>query len=127
MIAEKIEKIHTESPDKGYRRIRDDLERYHGIKVNDKRVLRICRKKDIKSTIKYTNNGCTRQAANPQFVAENILNREFYADAPNEKPNSNLLYLGALYSFSTDNKFTLSPNKYKLSFLPNRATIILSE
>ena len=56
MIAEKIEKIHTESPDKGYRRIRDDLERYHGIK-----------------------------AANPQFVAENILNREFYADAPNEK------------------------------------------
>ena len=85
MIAEKIEKIHTESPDKGYRRIRDDLERYQGIKVNDKRVLRICRKKDIKSTIKYTNNGCTRQAANPQFVAENILNREFYADAPNEK------------------------------------------
>ena len=26
--------------DKGYRRIRDDLERYHDIKVNDKRVLR---------------------------------------------------------------------------------------
>ena len=52
MIAEKIEKIHTESPDKGYRRIRDDLERYHGIKVNDKRVLRICRKYDIKSKIK---------------------------------------------------------------------------
>lgn len=31
-IAETIEKIHTESPDKGYRRIRDDLERYHDIK-----------------------------------------------------------------------------------------------
>ncbi|MGN0396675.1 MAG: IS3 family transposase [Candidatus Fimimorpha sp.] len=31
-------------PDKGYRRIRDDLERYHGIKVNDKRVLHICKK-----------------------------------------------------------------------------------
>lgn len=84
-IAEKIEKIHMESPDKGYRRIRDDLERYHGIKANDKRVLRICRKKDIKSTIKYSNNGCTRQAANPQFIAENILNREFTADAPNQK------------------------------------------
>ena len=84
-IAEKIEKIHMESPDKGYRRIRDDLERYHGIKANDKRVLRICRKKDIKSTIKYSNNGCTRQAANPQFIAENILNREFSADAPNQK------------------------------------------
>ena len=84
-IADVIEKIHAESPDKGYRRIRDDLERYHDINVNDKRVLRICRKKDIKSTIKYANEGCTRQAENPQFIAENILNREFYADAPNEK------------------------------------------
>ena len=53
--------------------------------MNDKRVLRICRKKNIKSTIKYSNNGCTRQASNPQFIAENVLNREFYADAPNEK------------------------------------------
>ena len=74
-----------ESPDKGYRRIRDDLDRYHDIKANDKRVLRICRKKGIKSTIKYSNHGCTRQAANPQFIAENILNREFIADKPNEK------------------------------------------
>jgi transposase InsO family protein len=84
-IAEEIEKIHAASPDKGYRRIRDDLERYHDIKINDKRVLRICRKKSIKSTIKYANNGCTRQAVNPQFIAENVLNREFYADAPNQK------------------------------------------
>ncbi len=84
-IADEIEKIQADFPDKGYRRIRDDLERYHGVKVNDKRVLRICRKKNIKSTIKYANNGCTRQAANPQFIAENVLNREFYADAPNQK------------------------------------------
>jgi transposase InsO family protein len=47
--------------------------------------LRICRNKDIKSTIKYSNNGCTRQAANPQYIAENILHREFKADAPNQK------------------------------------------
>ncbi|PKM53048.1 MAG: hypothetical protein CVV00_14275 [Firmicutes bacterium HGW-Firmicutes-5] len=84
-ITEKIEKIHEESPDKGYRRIRDDLERYHDIKVNDKRVLRICRKNDIKSTIKYSNNGCTRQAKNPQYIADNILHREFTAEKPNEK------------------------------------------
>lgn len=84
-IAQVIENIHDKSPDKGYRRIRDDLERYHGINVNDKRVLRICRKKDIKSTIKYSNHGCTRQATNPQYIAENVLNREFTADAPNEK------------------------------------------
>jgi transposase InsO family protein len=84
-VAEIIEMIHEESPDKGYRRIRDDLERYHDTKVNDKRVLRICRKRDIKSTIKYSNNGCTRQSTNPQYIAENLLNREFKADAPNEK------------------------------------------
>ena len=85
IIAEKIEKIHAEYPDKGYRRIRDDLERYHDIDVNDKRVLRICRILNIKSTIKYSNHGCTIQSANPQYIAENILNREFSADAPNEK------------------------------------------
>jgi len=84
-IAEIIEMIHEESPDKGYRRIRDELERYHNTTVNDKRVLRICRKRNIKSTIKYSNNGCTRQAAHPQYIAENILNREFTANAPNEK------------------------------------------
>lgn len=58
---------------------------YHDIKVNDKRVLRICREKGIKSTIKYSNHGCTRQAPNPQFIAENVLNREFSAEAPNRK------------------------------------------
>ena len=52
-IAAIIEKIHNESPDKGYRRIRDELERYHGIDVNDNRILRICRKFGIKSTINY--------------------------------------------------------------------------
>ena len=26
-----------------------------------------------------------KQTSNPQFIAENVLNREFYADAPNEK------------------------------------------
>lgn len=84
-IGEIAEKIHTESSDKGYRRIRDELERYHDIRISDKRMLRICRVKDIKSTIKYANKGCTRNAANPQYVAENILNRSFHADKPNEK------------------------------------------
>lgn len=84
-LSKTIEVIHEQYPDKGYRRIKDDLERYHNQRVNDKRVLRICRKLNIKSTIKYTNNGCTRQAANPQHIAENVLNREFKADKPNEK------------------------------------------
>ena len=84
-IAELAEQIHLTSPDKGYRRIRDDLERYHDVRISDKRALRICRSRDIRSTIKYANNGCTRNAANPQYIAENILNRNFHADRPNEK------------------------------------------
>ena len=48
-------------------------------------MLRICRARDIKSTIKYANHSCTRRAKNSQDVAENILNRQFYADKPNEK------------------------------------------
>lgn len=74
-----------DSPNKGYRRIQDDLEHYHRIKANDKRVLWICRKKEIRSTIKYSNNGCTRQAANPQFIAKNVLIRDFAAEAQNQK------------------------------------------
>ncbi len=77
--------IHSENPDKGHRRIRDDLEGHHKIKISDKKALRICRARDIKSTIKYKTHGCTRKAANPQHIAENVLNRSFRADKPNEK------------------------------------------
>ena len=84
-LADTIEKIHEESPDKGYRRLNDDLRHDHGIHVNDKRVLRICRARDIRSTIKCNNRGCTRQAKNPQYLAENLLDRQFYAAKPNEK------------------------------------------
>ena len=84
-IAELVEEIHSQKPEEGYRRIRDELEHFYEIPVNDKRVLRICRAKGIKSTIKYSNHGCTRQASEPQYLAENVLKREFYADRPNAK------------------------------------------
>lgn len=84
-IAEAVTDIHRESPDKGYRRIRDDLFRDYGFDVSDGRVLRICRVLGIKSTIKYERNSCTVNAANPQHVSENVLNREFTADTPNQK------------------------------------------
>lgn len=84
-LSRKIEKIHLESPDKGYCRINDDLRHDQGIHVNDKRILRICRAKDIKSTVKYNSHGCTRQAKNPQYLAENLLDRQFHACKPNEK------------------------------------------
>ena len=108
-IAEIVEQIHMESPDKGYRRINDDLRHDHDIRVNDKRVLRICRAKGIKSTIKYRNHGCTRQSKNPQYIAENVLNRKFHAERPNEKwltdvtefkwyegPEAHKIYLSAI-------------------------------
>ena len=84
-IAEAVKSIHEEYPDKGYRRIRDDVDRDYGFPVSDKRILRICRALGIKSTIKYSNEGCTISDKNPQHIAENILNREFTADKPNEK------------------------------------------
>ena len=85
LIAGKIQKIHDEHPDMGYRRIRDTLAHDHKIEVNDKRVLRICRKKNIQSFVKHRYNCCTKPATDPAYVAENILNREFNSEKPNEK------------------------------------------
>lgn len=48
-------------------------------------MLRICRAKDIRSTVKYNHRGCTRRAKSPQYLAENLLDRQFYAEKPNEK------------------------------------------
>lgn len=84
-IADKISDIHAEHPDMGYRRLRDTLEHDEGICVNDKRVLRICRKKKIQSIIKGRHNCCTRPATDPAYIAGNILNREFSSEKPNEK------------------------------------------
>ncbi|RGI44731.1 transposase [Ruminococcus sp. OM04-4AA] len=46
-LSTEIQRIHNQHPDMGYRRIRDELDGHKGIHVNDKRVLRICRKYDI--------------------------------------------------------------------------------
>ena len=84
-IFEKIKCIHNAHPDMGYRRIRDELVKKHGIAVNDKRILRICRKERIQSTIKWKPKSCTRSSGNPSYIARNYLNRDFHANAPNEK------------------------------------------
>ena len=68
----------------GYRRIRDELDGHKGIHVNDKRVLRICRKYDIKSNIKWKPKSCTRGERNPDHIAKNYLHRDFHADKPND-------------------------------------------
>ena len=84
-ISEKIKGIHEKHPDMGYRRIRDELDKKHSITVNDKRVLRICRKERIQSTIKWKPKSCTKNSDDPAHIARNYLNRDFHADAPNEK------------------------------------------
>ena len=58
-IAQLVQEIHRESPDKGYRRIRDDLDKYYHTPVNDKRTLRICRGLGIRSVVKHAPQGCT--------------------------------------------------------------------
>ena len=84
-ISEKIKGIHEKHPDMGYRRIRDELDKKHSITVNDKRVLRICRKERIQSTINWKPKSCTKNSDDPAHIARNYLNRDFHADAPNEK------------------------------------------
>lgn len=84
-IAEKIEEIHMLHPEKGHRQVRDDLARDHEIDVSDKRILHLMRTLGIQSTIKFKSQGCTKSASSPEHVAENILDRNFYAGLPNEK------------------------------------------
>lgn len=85
-IADMVKEIHMASPDMGYRRIRDHLERCRGTSINDKRALRICRSLAVKSTIKYARCGCTKRASDPQQIAENLLNRKFCADNASRFP-----------------------------------------
>lgn len=84
-ISETIKAIHEARPDMGYRRIKDELEKKHDTDVNEKRVLRICRTFHIQSTIKWKPKSCTVNSKDPAYIARNYLNRDFHADAPNEK------------------------------------------
>ena len=86
-LAQKVKEFYAEDPSKGYRRITDDLNAAakDGKRVNDKHTLRIMRKLGIQSSVKGRHNCCTRAARHPEYTAENILNRKFFADRPNEK------------------------------------------
>ena len=84
-LAKRLEEIHSEHPDMGYRRLNDKLLHEDGIKLNDKRILRICRSRQIKSNLKYRYDVCTRPSKNPAFIADNVLNRDFHAEYFNEK------------------------------------------
>lgn len=84
-LADLVRYIYEADNDKGYRRICEDLVNDYGFQVNDKRILRICRKLQIQSTIKHSGNSITKASKTPCHIAKNYLNRKFYADQPNQK------------------------------------------
>lgn len=83
-ICEKLEKLHKQYPEMGYRRLNDQLKRDEEIHVSDNRILRLCRNQQIRSCLKYRNDGCTRASKSPAYTADNILNKEFKSEHPNE-------------------------------------------
>ena len=53
--------------------------------VSDSLVLRVRRILNIKSVIKYKTDGCTRNAKDPKYIFENLLNRDFDAGVSNAR------------------------------------------
>ncbi|HJI42335.1 MAG TPA: hypothetical protein OIL83_03460 [Veillonellaceae bacterium] len=80
-------KIHQEYPDMGYRRMNDWIKKYSEshLMVSDSLVLRVRRILNIKSVIKYKTDGCTRNAKDPKYIFENLLNRDFDAGVSNAR------------------------------------------
>jgi putative transposase len=68
-----------------YRILRDKIEHDYGLHVNDKRMLRICRKKKVCSIVKGRHNRYIRPAVNSYYITEKELNRNFHADRYNQK------------------------------------------
>lgn len=67
----------------GYRRMLININRKFGKSVNHIRIYRLMRMAGIQSVIRRKKTRYRR--SKPQHVAENILNREFTAEKPNEK------------------------------------------
>ncbi|PWV87831.1 transposase InsO family protein [Paenibacillus cellulosilyticus] len=71
----------------GYRRIQDELFRQYSLVVNHKKVLRLMRELGIQAIIrrKYKHRTSQQAAIADGRIAENLLQRDFTADAPNRK------------------------------------------
>ncbi|CAN7307033.1 IS3 family transposase [Paenibacillus sp. LjRoot153] len=71
----------------GYRRIQDELYRQYNLIVNHKKVLRLMQSLGIKSIIrrKYVHRTSHEAAVSDGRIAENLLQRDFHADGPNQK------------------------------------------
>ncbi|WII38853.1 IS3 family transposase [Paenibacillus thiaminolyticus] len=75
-IYEKVERTF------GYRQLTLHMRRQTGKTINQKRVYRLMKIQGIQSVIRRKKKRYAR--SNPQQMAENVLNRKFTADAPND-------------------------------------------
>ncbi|WP_420846151.1 IS3 family transposase [Neobacillus notoginsengisoli] len=83
-ILEEIKTLHEEVKGiYGYRRITMTLNRKLGEKFNHKRIYRLMKISGIQSVIRKKRKRYKKST--PQHVTENVLNREFQAEKPNEK------------------------------------------
>ncbi|MCM3768825.1 IS3 family transposase, partial [Neobacillus niacini] len=76
-LYEKVDGIY------GYRRMTMNLSRIFFKPINHKRVYRLMRIAGIQSVIRRKRKNY--KSSTPQHVAENVLNRDFNAEKPNEK------------------------------------------
>lgn len=67
----------------GYRRMKLNINRILKKKYNHKRIYRLMKLINMKSVIRKKKKNYI--PSTPQITAENVLNREFYANKPNEK------------------------------------------
>jgi len=101
----------------GYRRVHIWLEREYGFKLNPKTVLRVMNKygllSEIRRSRKYTHMGQSLHKY------ENLLNRNFHADRPNQKWVTDISYIhtgqGVLYLSAIRDLFDNSIVAYKTS------------
>ncbi len=83
-IAEWIKELYEEQNGiLGYRQMTVTVNRVHEAKYNVKRIRRLMRTLHLQSVCRKKKYNYIKST--PEVTAENILNREFYADAPNEK------------------------------------------
>lgn len=83
-IVELIEELYEEQDGiLGYRQMTITINRKHGVKYNHKRIYRLMNIPHLKSVCRRKRR--TYIPSTPEVTTENILNREFYADKPNEK------------------------------------------
>lgn len=67
----------------GYRQMTITINREHEVHYNKKRIHRLMQILHLKSVTRVKKKNYT--PSTPEITAENILNRDFHADAPNEK------------------------------------------